>query len=93
MYKYSSNFSNEEFNSILSDSDLPDYTLTPKLNNYRNEDSDNEEKELACGFPCITNGKPETFIDPKGIVRQYMCGSVNYPTIKTSERYAVYKVN
>lgn len=92
LYKYNSNYTDTDFISLLTNSDLPEYTLTPKLNNYSSELS-NDGKELACGFPCITNGKPETFTDPNGVVRQYMCGSVNYPTLKTPERYAVYKIN
>jgi hypothetical protein len=92
LYKYTSNYSNEDFNSILTQTDLPEYTLTPKLNNYSSDISE-KDKELACGFPCITFGQPETFNDPNGTVRQYMCGSINYPTLKTPERYAVYKIN
>jgi len=93
LYKYTSNFTDEDFNSILADSDLPEFTLTPKLNNYTNENEPIEGKEISCGFPCITENKPETFTDSNGVVRQYMCGSVNYPTIKTPERYAIYKIN
>ena len=93
IYKYSANFTEDEFNSILTDSDLPDYSLTPKLNNFTNENDSGQTKELACGLPCITDNKPETFTDSSGVVRQYMCGSVNYPTLKTPERYAVYKIN
>jgi hypothetical protein len=93
LYKYTTNFTDEEFNSILTDSDLPEYTLTPKLNNYTSETDTNDGKELSCGYPCITNDKPDTFTDSQGVVRQYMCGSVNYPTLKTPEHYAVYKIN
>jgi len=93
LYKYNNNFTDDEFKGILTDSDLQEYTLTPKLNNYTSDIEDKSGKELSCGYPCITNDTPETFTDSKGVVRQYMCGSVNYPTIKTPERYAVYKIN
>jgi hypothetical protein len=85
LYRYNNNFTDEEFNSILTDSDLPEYKLTPKVND--------DNKEFVCGYPCTINGKLETFTDSQGDVRQYMCGSVNYPNLKTPERYAVYKIN
>ena len=67
------------------------YTLTPSLNNYTNETEKVPGKELSCGYPCKLDGKPETFND-NGIVKQYMCGSVGFPTIKTPSRFAVYKI-
>ena len=75
----------------ITKSDLPDYTLTPKLNNYTNEIEKAVGKELSCGYPCLPDGKPETFVE-KGKTKQYMCGSVGYPTIKTPTRFAVYKI-
>ena len=94
LYRFNSNYTNKDFESILTDSDLPNHTLTPKLNNHISQISEDpsDQKELACGFPCITYGEPETFVDTQGVVRQYMCGSVNYPTLKTPEHYAVYKL-
>jgi len=86
-------FSEEKYKNSLSSSDLPGYTLTPKLNNYTNESENDTSKELSCGFPCLPNNKPDTFVDSNGVTRQYMCGSVGYPTIKTHSRYAVYKIN
>ena len=68
-----------------------DYTLTPVLNKYTNELEKAPGKELSCGYPCMSGGKPETFVD-NGITKQYMCGSAGYPTIKTPSRFAVYKI-
>ena len=79
-------------NENITKSDLPKHTLTPKLNNYTNEEEKAENKELSCGYPCLPDGKPETFKDPDGTIRQYMCGSVGYPNIKTPTRFAVYKI-
>ena len=67
------------------------YTLTPSLNNYTNETEKAPGKELSCGYPCMPNGKPETFVE-NNVVKQYMCGSVGFPTIKTPSRFAVYKI-
>jgi len=78
-------------NNKFSESDISDYTLTPKLNNYTNEIEKTPGKELSCGYPCLSDNKPETFIQ-KGVTKQYMCGSVGYPTIKTPTRFAVYKI-
>ena len=72
-------------------SDLPNYTLTPKLNNYTNEEEKAPGKEMSCGYPCLPNNKPLTFVE-NGITKQYMCGSVGYPDIKTPPRFAVYKI-
>jgi len=85
-------FSDEKYNANLSSSDLPNYTLTPELNNYTNDSENEKGKEIGCGFPCLPFDKPDTFVDSKGITRQYMCGSINYPTIKTPPRYAVYEI-
>jgi hypothetical protein len=78
--------------SNLAKSDKPDYTLTPKLNQYTNEEEKAPGKQLSCGYPCTYNGKPLTFKDPDGNVRQYMCGSAGYPNIKTPSRFSVYKI-
>ena len=67
------------------------YTLTPVLNKYTNELEKAPEKELSCGYPCMSGDKPETFVE-NGVVKQYMCGSAGYPTIKTPSRFAVYKI-
>jgi hypothetical protein len=93
LYKYNNNFTDDEFKDILTDSDLQEYTLTPKLNNDTSDTEDKSGKELSCGYPCTINDVPETFKDSQGVVRQYMCGSVNYPSIKTPEHYAIYKIN
>ena len=82
IYKYGYNFSDEEFNSVSTTSDLPDHELTPELN----------AKGSVCGHPCFNNDNLETFVDPKGTTRQYMCGSVNHPNIKDPEIYAVYEI-
>ena len=65
--------------------------LTPKLNNYTNEEEKAPDKELSCGYPCLSDGDPEIFND-NDTKRQYMCGSVGYPNIKTQIRFAVYKI-
>jgi hypothetical protein len=75
----------------IMNSDLPNYTLTPKLNNYTNENENAPGKELSCGYPCFKDKKPETFIE-NGVQKQYMCGSITYPTIKTPPRYSVYQI-
>jgi hypothetical protein len=67
------------------------YTLTPVLNKYTNELEKAPGKELSCGYPCTPDGKPETFND-NGVIKQYMCGSAGFPTIKTPSRFAVYKI-
>ena len=72
-------------------SDLPDYQLTPKFNNYTNENENESGKELSCGYPCLKDKQPEIFVE-NGIKKQYMCGSITYPTIKTPPRYAVYEI-
>uniref|UniRef100_A0A6C0I894 Uncharacterized protein n=1 Tax=viral metagenome TaxID=1070528 RepID=A0A6C0I894_9ZZZZ len=93
LYKYNTNYKPDEFKSILTNSDLPEHSLTPKVGKYTNEIDNEQGKEVSCGFPCTINGHDETFTDSNGITRQYMCGSVNYPTLKTPERYSVYKIN
>lgn len=75
----------------LAKSDLPDYTLTPLLGKYRNEENKDSSLQLSCGYPCMSNGKPETF-NKDGKEYQYMCGSIAYPSIKTPPRYAVYQI-
>uniref|UniRef100_A0A6C0B0N7 Uncharacterized protein n=1 Tax=viral metagenome TaxID=1070528 RepID=A0A6C0B0N7_9ZZZZ len=72
-------------------SDVPGFTLTPKLNNYTNEEEKAPGKEMACGYPCLPYDKPMTF-DDNGVTRQYMCGSVAYPDIKSPTRFAVYRI-
>ena len=74
---------------ILSKPDklLSNFTLMPKIGNYTNEEENTKNKELSCGFPCLSNGKPQTIGD-----KQFMCGSVGYPNIKTPSRFAVYKI-
>ena len=84
-------YTKDDYNKNVTKSDLPDYTLTPKLNNFTNEKEKAQGKELACGYPCMPNDKPMTF-DDKGVTKQYMCGSVGYPDIKTSPRFAVYRI-
>jgi hypothetical protein len=82
---------NESYEKSLSKSDLPGYTLTPKLNNYTNEKEKDPKKELSCGYPCLPYDKPLTF-EENGVTKQYMCGSFGYPDIKTPTRFAVYKI-
>ena len=71
----------------LTKSDLPEYTLTPGINEYTNEQEKAAGKQLSCGYPCLSNGKP-LIVDNK----QYMCGSVGFPNIKTPTRFAVYRI-
>jgi hypothetical protein len=80
-------YTQDEFKKALLPTDLDEYTLTPVFGQYTNEVEKDPSKQLSCGFPCN-----ETFIDPNGIKREYMCGSMNYPTIKTPTRYSVYKI-
>ena len=80
-----------DYTDLITKSDLPEYTLTPKLNNYTNEEEKTKGKELSCGYPCLPYDKPLTFKE-KGVTKQYMCGSVGYPNIKTPPRFAVYKI-
>jgi hypothetical protein len=83
------NASKEEYDKSLTISDLKNYTLTPKLDNYTNEKAPG--KELSCGYTCLTEGKPLIY-DDNGTKRHYMCGSVAYPEIKTPARFAVYQL-
>lgn len=85
------NYTQEEYNKNVAKPDLPDHTLTPKLNNYTNEKEKSVGKELSCGYPCLPNGKPLTF-NEKGVTKQYMCGSVAFPDIKTPPRFSVYRI-
>jgi hypothetical protein len=85
------NYTQADYNKVLSKSDLPGYTLTPKLNNYTNEEEKAPGKELSCGYPCLPYDKPLTFKE-NGVTKQYMCGSVGYPNIKTPSRFAVYRI-
>jgi hypothetical protein len=80
-----------EYNKSLNVSDLPGHTLTPKLNEFTNELENAKGKELACGYTCLTDGKPLVY-DDNGIKRHYMCGSVGFPDIKTPTRFAVYQL-
>jgi hypothetical protein len=84
------NTTKEEYTRNLTQSENT-YTLTPKLNNYTNEQEKAPGKELSCGYPCLPYNKPMTFVE-KGITKQYMCGSVGYPDIKTPPRFAVYQI-
>ena len=63
--------------------DLP-FTLRPSINNSTNEVDNIEGRELSCGNVCV----PETSSDGKN----YTCGSILYPTIRTPPRYSVYKL-
>ena len=85
------NFTEEQYKNNLSKADFK-YTLTPKVNEYTNEDANIEGKELSCGYPCYSEGEPQTFINDKGEKRQYMCGSIGYPNIKSDSKYSVYKI-
>jgi hypothetical protein len=58
---------------------------------YTNENENASGKELSCGYPCFKDKKPDTFIE-NGVEKQYMCGSITFPTIKTPPRYAVYQI-
>jgi hypothetical protein len=80
----------DQYNAAVSKPDL-NYTLTPKVNNYTNEVENAPGKELSCGYPCLPFNKPMTF-DDNGVEKQYMCGSVGFPTIKTQPRFSVYKI-
>ena len=86
-------YTEEQYNNALEKTDLVDYTLTPELNKYTNERDKEPGKQLSCGYPCLPFNQPSTFKDADGTIRQYMCGSIGYPTIKTPPRYAVYKIN
>jgi hypothetical protein len=88
VYKYTE----EQYNNALEKTNLIDYTLTPELNKYTNEQLKEPGKQLSCGYPCLPFNQPSTFKDTDGTIRQYMCGSIAYPTIKTPPRYAVYKI-
>jgi len=90
-FSYSQPMNSNETLNDFAKPDLNGYTLTPKLNGYRNENENSPEKELSCGFPCLKNGKAITFKEGD-VTKQYMCGSVVYPTIKTPPRYAVYEI-
>ena len=85
------NFTEEQYKNNLSKADFK-YTLTPKVNEYTNEIDKIEGKELSCGYPCFSEGDPQTFTDDKGKQRQYMCGSIGYPNIKSDSKYSVYKI-
>jgi hypothetical protein len=89
---YGIDYTPEQYTNSLTKSDLPNYALTPKLNNYTDDQRKEPGKELGCGYPCLPFGEPLTFKDPQGNIRQFMCGSVSYPDIKTPPRYAVYKI-
>ena len=84
------NATKEEYQKSLSKPE--NYTLTPKLNNYTNEIEKAEGKELSCGYPCSKNGKNALTFKSNGVEKQYMCGSVGYPDIKTPTRFAVYRI-
>jgi len=85
------NATKEMYKNNLAKSDLPKHTLTPKLNNYTNEEEKAPGKEMSCGYPCLSGDKPVTF-DHAGSKKQYMCGSVGFPNIKIPTRFAVYRI-
>ena len=89
-YSLDYNYTDEQYKKALSKPN--DFTLTPKLNNYTNELEKAPGKELSCGYPCLPGGKVQVFKDASGNERQYMCGSVAYPSIKTGTRFSVYKI-
>ena len=72
-----------------SKQDFPEYTLTPLLNKYTNEKEEDTEKELSCGYPCLSDGVEPLVLNGK----HYMCGSDGYPDIKTLTRVAVYRIS
>ena len=90
-FSYSLPMNSNESPDDFAKPDLKGYTLTPKLNGYTNENENSPGKELSCGFPCLKENKPVTF-NENGTTKQYMCGSVVHPTIKTPPRYAVYEI-
>lgn len=81
---YGYDYNKEEYESLLTKQViLKNIKLNPKIG----------EKDVeVCGYPCLINNKPDTYIDSKGVKRQYMCGSVNYPDLRSDETYAVYKI-
>ena len=85
-------YTQNEYNLQLSKSDLPNHSLTPRLNKYTNEKDVEPGEELSCGYPCKSGGKFETLKDSSGNESHYMCGSTSYPDIKTPPRYAVYQI-
>ena len=85
-------YTEEQYKSALTKSDLPNYTLKPRFNKYTNEDEKSPGKELSCGYPCIANDLPQLDKDSSGNVTQYMCGSTAFPDIKTPSRFSVYKI-
>jgi hypothetical protein len=78
-------------NSLLNDKDIakPDYpyALTTPINGFTNENENAPGKEIGCGYPCLQNGTPQTIDD-----KQYMCGSIVYPTIRSPPKYSVYEI-
>lgn len=83
------NVSDEEYNKNISKPN--GYAVTPKLNNYTNVDEKAPGKELSCGYPCLSKGNPITF-DESGTIKQYMCGSVGFPNIKSPVQFAIYRI-
>jgi len=90
-YSYSPPMGDLVSDKDISQPDLKNYTLTPKLNNYTNETNTTPQSELSCGYPCLQNGNPQSFNENNETL-QYMCGSSSYPNIKTPPRYSVYKI-
>ena len=85
IYKHGYDFNDSEYQDILTKPTLPVESLTPLIGD--NSDS------AKCGFPCLSeNGEPITFKDSGGNTREYMCGSVNYPSIKDDELWAMYEI-
>ena len=95
-YKFMSITNNENRNTVFfsysaplknqksaTKPDLP-FTLRPTINNSTNEVDNIEGREISCGNVCV----PETSSDGKN----YTCGSILYPTIRTPPRYSVYKL-
>ena len=85
IYKYGYNFTDEDFESVKTDSEFPVSSLVKKTGNS------NTDSKL-CGHPCLLNGKPDTFVDSKGETKNYMCGSNTFPTLKSPELFAIYKI-
>jgi len=78
----------DDIDGNIIKTDLPGYTLTPKINKYTNEEEKAPGKELSCGHPCMSNDQILKYDSDK----QYMCGSTAYPNIKTPSRFAVYHI-
>ena len=84
IYKYGYDFSDSEYQDVLTKPTYPAESLTPLTGDL---------DSTKCGFPCLSeDGKPVTFKDSQGNTREYMCGSVNHPNIKDDELWAMYEI-